>query len=287
MLDSEKHQIIDDALLGGGIQLSTIDIDRQLRRDMQLIVDHKLTKTDWKRIMKMYDEKTIIRCFFNSSRGSYQEFLKSLVNSEMESIMIDEQQHPIFTDTDDAKTFHSENYQPSLQTNTMIVGTTEFGSVAKLINSGKIEQFTVEGLIAYCFENYEIVISVPNAVKIIKQVNKQLKSLADQQFTRGEDDITKAALKIVRRYCTENKLSYEQSNRLGEECRMMSSKIANKIGTDIGNTIIQKKESGRLSKISKMLSDVCNGLKLSNEEVAYYFLNSTSGKKIINTTGVK
>ena len=261
-LDIEQKSIIDSTMMMHAIDPIKKTVDSvQLHKDMQIAINQQWNQDFWNYLTTQYDEKLIINSFFNGNRGYFEAMRKSLLDCKMEAQMIKNGVHPYMVSQNDAEKFHSKDsgsYKQIMLTDKNPVGTTNYSGEVKLIASNTIRKFSVRSLQSYMYEEYNIIVPIPDVTKMLKNINKQLDEQAKSMFSDGEDMITRFTREEIQKYSKDNKLSREETNLLMIQARNKSIAISRQFGRNIAALVVSEgtdREQRYSEKIMRLINE--------------------------------
>lgn len=236
----------------------------------QAILNREWTINTWKEMLSELDEKTIIREFFNSSKGAFLAHKKYMKDKSAERIAISKGEHNFFADENEAKAFHADHHYPVIKTNENSLGTTQGSVNERMMIDGIVKGFTPEGLRSFGLDHYGLLLSIPMATKMSKDINKLIISETQTHHTRfrGEDPIKEIARKKIREYCTKNAVPFGLSTAYEIKVEKTVARVSDIIGKEVAEAILEPNSEKRKNRIKKMLLNLGEQLTVPfHEEV--------------------
>lgn len=254
IIEVGKENAILSVFNSNSIEIQNSD-NEKIIKIKQAIVNREWSINTWKEMLLDFDEKTIIREFFNGSKGAFLEHKNYMKDQIAERLAISKGEHNFFADENEAKAFHADHHYPVIKTNENSLGTTQGSVNERLMIDGIVKGFTSEGLRAFALDHYGVLLNIPMSTKMAKDINKLIISETQTHHTRfrGEDPIKEIARKKIREYCTKNSVPFGLSTAYEMKVEKTISRISDIIGKEAAAAILEPDSEKRQNRVKKML----------------------------------
>ncbi len=279
VIQEKMESIVTKSLKKFNVSTYKQTLSRRLFEFMEDISNRPISKAELDSAVEEFGEKNVISYVFSGDRGSYYDTVKAFNDESYERELIKDGLHPLFVTEEDAKMYHSVEHigthSQVINTNNTRIGTAHGkesvasnGLVYDLFKSRVLIELTAEGLMEHVFQEYNRVITKPIATKIVDDINKQRKIFEGRIFTGelGDDELTKRALRKVKKHCIDNQTSFETSDYLGQKARKMSHDISRNLGTEIGNIVLNEQGLDNADIIARFAKKLCTALNVPVED---------------------